>query len=199
MYQWRKMSEKQRLQILSSRRQHMHPWHSPPHFQSDGMQNFHVTAACYEHSPILGSTPERMKAFEFALVELLNSADRTLHAWCILPSHWHALVLIADLKGMIADIGRLHGKTSFEWNGADGMRGRQCWCRCADRRIRSERHFFVTRNYIHNNAVKHGYVDKWEDWPFSSANAYIADKGREAILTEWNECPVLDMGVGWDD
>jgi putative transposase len=57
----------------------------------------------------------------------------------------------------------------------------------------------VARNYIHHNPVKHGYVDKWEDWLYSSAGDFVAEVGRDAVLKEWKEYPVMDMGQGWDD
>ncbi|MCF7817208.1 MAG: transposase [Kiritimatiellales bacterium] len=140
-----------------------------------------------------------MEEFESSLVEVLSSEGCALHAWCVLPNHWHALVRLDDLKATLVQIGRLHGRTSFIWNGEEGLRGRKCWHRCVDRRIRSDRHFYVARNYIHHNPVKHGYVGKWEDWPFSSVGDFIAETGREAVLKHWREYPVLDMGDGRDD
>ncbi len=65
--------------------------------------------------------------------------------------------------------------------------------------MRSERHFWATLNYIHNNSVKHGYVKRWQDWPFSSAKQFIEKYGRERTLEIWKEYPVLEYGVGWDD
>jgi len=199
MYQWRKLTDEQRRAILASRRKNLRPWHSPPHFESAGQQCFHLSAACYEHRPTIGTAPSRMEDFESKLIELFSTEGCMLHAWCVLPNHWHALVRIDDLKEIIKEIGRLHGRVSFLWNGEDAERGRKCWHRCLDRRIRSDRHHYVAMNYIHHNPVKHGYVERWEDWPYSSANGFIAEAGRAAALKQWQEYPVLDMGKGWDD
>jgi len=140
-----------------------------------------------------------MEKFEAELLQILSAENCSLYAWCVLPNHWHGLVRTANLKGVISKIGQLHGKTSFLWNGEDFKRGRKCWYRCMDRRMRSDRHCYVARNYIHHNPVKHGYVEKWEDWPYSSAVDYITETGREKVLEQWQEYPVLDMGEGWDD
>ncbi len=199
MYEWRKLNEKQRMQILASRRKNLRPWHSPPHFDSDGAHTFHLSAACYEHRPIIGVSASRMEEFETELVEILSAENHSLYAWCVLPNHWHGLIHTVDLKGTISEIGKLHGRTSFLWNQDDGTGGRKCWHRCADRRIRSDRHFHVARNYIHHNPVKHGYVEKWEDWPYASAGEYISIVGRDVVLKQWQEYPVLEMGDGWDD
>ena len=199
MYKWRKLTDEQRRHILANRRKNHRPWHRPPHFDSNGAQTFHLSAACYEHRPLIGTSPFRMEKFEAGLMGILSAEGCSLHAWCILPNHWHALVRADNLKVLIGELGRLHGKTSFLWNGEDGTRGRKCWHGCADRRIRSDRNFHAARNYIHHNPVKHGYVDQWEEWPFSSAVDYISKVGRDVATEEWNEYPVLDMGKGWDD
>jgi putative transposase len=47
--------------------------------------------------------------------------------------------------------------------------------------------------------VHHGYVKKWEDWPFSSARDYLQAVGRQKALETWYNYPVLDYGKGWDD
>jgi putative transposase len=149
--------------------------------------------------PIIGISPLRMEEFECRLIQVLSTEGSSLHAWCVLPNHWHALIDTVDLKDIISIIGKMHGATSYQWNAIDEVRGRKCWHRCSDRRIRSERHFYVARNYIHHNPVNHGYVEKWEEWPFSSASGYISNVGREAVIDEWIKYPILDMGKGWDE
>jgi putative transposase len=54
-------------------------------------------------------------------------------------------------------------------------------------------------NYIHHNPVKHGYVRRWEAWPFSSAAEFIEKEGRERALELWTKHPVGETGKGWDD
>ena len=41
--------------------------------------------------------------------------------------------------------------------------------------IRDENDFEQHVNYIHFNPVKHGYVQKPADWPYSSIHQYIRD------------------------
>jgi len=80
----------------------------------------------------------------------------------------------------------------------DDARGRKVWYNCFERRIKSERHFWATLNYIHHNPVHHGYVDRWQDWPWSSADAFLKNIGRERALKLWLEYPILDYGKKWD-
>jgi putative transposase len=87
MYQWRKMTEKQRMEILKLRGQHGWPSHSPPHFDANGWTRFHLSAANYEHIPIIGKTPDRITSFSADLCGLFLEGGCTLHAWCVLPNH----------------------------------------------------------------------------------------------------------------
>ena len=118
---------------------------------------------------------------------------------CVLPNHYHLLIKTAELKETLIELGRLHGRTAFEWNKKDNMAGRKCWHRVADRKIRNSDHYYATLNYIHNNPVKHGYVDKWDKWFFSSAKQFLKEVGREQALKIWIQYPLFDYGKGWDD
>jgi putative transposase len=198
MYEWRKMSDVKRSEVLTLRRQCRRPWHSPPHFENEGHSRFHLSAANYEHRTVIGKTQERMTWFENELCTRLKEAGSELFAWFILPNHWHALLSTDNLSTVLKAIGKLHGRSSFAWNDEDDARGRKCWHGCTDRRIRSDEHFFAVRNYIHHNPVKHGYTARWEDWAFSSADEFLKEVGREEAMRQWRDYPVLEMGKKWD-
>ena len=128
-----------------------------------------------------------------------NGEKSVLLYWCVLPNHWHALVRTDALRAVVQRVGRLHGRTSHLWNGEDDARGRTCWHRCADRRMRNEAHVHATVNYIMNNPVHHGYVSRWQDWPYSNANDYLQHVGEEEAARRWRDYPINDYGKGWDD
>ena len=199
MYAWRQWTPEKRAEILTHRRRQGRPWHGPPHFTGQQTSQYLITGACYEHAPILGISPERMNAFASRLLSTFESAEAVVHAWCVLPNHYHVLSTTLDLPQLIAQLGKLHGSTSFTWNGEDGQRGRQCWHRATDRAMRSEEHFWATLNYLHHNPVRHGYVSKWQEWPWSSARDYLANQGNDEAARIWKAFPVLDYGAGWDD
>jgi putative transposase len=64
--------------------------------------------------------------------------------------------------------------------------------------MKSERHFFATLNYVHNNPVHHGCVQHWQDWPWSSAAEFLEKMGYEKAKEIWRRYPVLDYGKNWD-
>jgi putative transposase len=198
MYDWRKMTGQEREEILAARHARNLPWHSPPHFDFEGTHHYLISAACYEHADIIGCSPERMSECERETLKIYRSFCLSLHAWCILPNHYHALVKTDRVKALRQALGRFHGRSSFRWNNKDNCRGRKVWYNCFERRIKSERHFWATLNYIHHNPVAHGYVHRWQDWPWSSAATFLTQVGRERTLELWHGYPILDYGKSWD-
>ncbi|MEW6307108.1 MAG: hypothetical protein AB1705_26895 [Verrucomicrobiota bacterium] len=197
-YVWRKLTERQRGDLLEWRKLRGYPWHSPQHQDSHHI-HFHVSAACYEHKPHIGYTVERMEQFcDLLLGVPENDSREYIVAWCILPNHYHLLVATQRVKDFLGKLGRLHGRTSYNWNHEQNTRGRKVWHNAVERAIRSEAHYWATINYIHHNPVHHGYVTKWEEWPFSSASDHLKNLGRAFVLASWRNYPILDYGKGWD-
>ena len=198
MYDWRRMTESERKAALASRKFRQYPWHGPPH-SAPGEGVYHLTAACYEHAPIIGLNADRLADFEQQLLDVVTEHTQSVAAWCVLPNHYHLLVETNALDALTSALGRLHGRLSFQWNNAEGRRGRKVWHRCADRAMRSDRHYWTTMNYVHHNPVHHRYVRRWQDWPFSSAPDFLAQVGAEKTREIWEAYPLLDYGRGWDD
>ena len=198
MYYWRNLSDTQREKVLKQRITRGLPWHRPPHLRFEGNHCFIITAACYEHAHIMGKSTDRMDAFQQSLVETFNETGARLRAWCIWPNHYHLLGQTEKLAELRKQIGRLHGRTSRQWNLQDQTVGRKVWYNYFDRDMKSDRHYWASLNYVHNNAVHHGYVDKWQDWPFSSVHEFLEDVGHDEAARIWREYPVLDYGKLWD-
>ena len=197
MYIWRKLDDKQRKELLAFRQLNDRPWHSPSHRVAQNGR-YLLSASCYEHRPWIGKSPQRMGDFASRLLETMEPHCQEINAWCVLPNHYHALVFTLELPDLLGEIGRLHGRTAFIWNGEDAARGRKVWFNCAETCMKTERHFWATLNYVHHNPVHHGYVKRWQVWPFSSANAFLASASRQMAEEIWRMYPVLDYGKEWD-
>jgi putative transposase len=187
-YEYRKMSPEERKEIVQYRKEMGFPYHSPPHpVRQAGF--YLITAACFEHAPILLTT-NRRDAFETRLLSSLKQAEIGVDAWVILLNHYHILIEVADFEMIPTFIQRLHNGTSYEWNREDGCTGqRRVWLRYVDRYIRDEAHYFQAMNYIHHNPVKHGYVDNAYQWNWSSLNLYFEVEGREWLRQTWKKYP----------
>ena len=199
MYEYRKMTEAQRASVLAGRKSLHRPWHAPPHFeQTHG--TYLISAACYEHRCVM-ATDARRAHFETLLLDRLTAEaddDINIHAWVILPNHYHLLIEI-DLRLFTRRVARLHNGTATQWNREDGTPGRKVCHRFSDRAIRSERHYYASLNYIHANPVKHGHATSARDWPQSSVGHYLRMVGRDQLATWWKHYPIGDYGAGWDD
>ena len=198
MYEWRRMTAEERRQALELRRLSNHPMHSPPHWDLDGQHQYLITAACYEHKPIIGKHILRMTECESTVLQVCRELTAETYAWSILPNHYHVLLKTGCVAELRHRLGRFHGRSSFLWNGEDGERGRQVWHNCTERVMRSERHFWATMNYVHHNPVHHGYVNRWEDWPWSSAYEFLKRVGPAKTAEIWNAYPIKDYGKKWD-
>jgi REP-associated tyrosine transposase len=98
MYDYRKMTPAQRREIVEHRRRQERPLHSPPHWEFEGQRQFIMSAACFDHAPVIGKGPERMTACEGSLLEKCEKYASVLYAWCLLPNHYHLLVRTERLK-----------------------------------------------------------------------------------------------------
>ncbi len=196
MYNWRKMTEKQKEYVLKKRKQKNFPLHSLPHFLSK-TGYYHISAANYEHKSIIGKNHQRISEFEDALFKIAERKNFKFDAYAVLPNHYHILLSTTNIKNLLKDFFLLHQKTGFYWNKEDNLKGRRVWCNLLDSPIKSDRHYWATINYINNNPVKHGYVNKWQDWPFSSAVLYLDNIGKENAECIWNKYDISGM-CKWD-
>ncbi|WP_146854173.1 transposase [Brevifollis gellanilyticus] len=198
MYRWRRLDDDERRHVLAWRQRMQRPLHSPRHVDS-GQRHYLITATCFEHSVHIGYSLERMNAFTEEWLQCLEANSMRVAAWVVLPNHYHALVASNEVVVLLQALGRLHGRTSFEWNGLEQTRGRQVWCNAVETVMKSSDHHAATLNYIHHNPVKHDYVLKWTDWPWSSATEYLSEVGRDEAERLWKLHPIERYGAGWDD
>ncbi|TEU14815.1 MAG: hypothetical protein E3J21_14815 [Anaerolineales bacterium] len=146
------------------------PDHHPPHIYLDNTW-YIITSATLNHAPFLASEQAKTLVRD-TLKTLVPRLNFALRAWVILNNHYHLLLKTRRGKDPTHFFGQLHGSTSRQINLWDGATGRQMWHNYWDTCIRAEADLWARFNYVHNNPVKHGYVQQLEDWPFSSYHYY---------------------------
>ena len=170
--------------------------HHPPHIYLDETW-YIITASTLNHQSFF--VEDRAKLFLCEkLKELVIAYQIALRAWVILNNHYHLLLKTHRGADLPRFFGQLHGAASFKINGWDGTRGRQVWHNYWDTCIRDERGYWTRFNYIHQNPVKHGYVQDTVEWPFSSYHFYLRTKGKEWLDDCLMQYPVLNY-LGGDD
>ena len=114
------------------------------------------------------------------LLENCKLADVTCWAFCLMPNHIHAILVPSHEDGIRAALAATHRryagiinarrkKTGHFWQGRYGAA------------VMDEDHVAAAFRYILLNPVTAKLVDKPEQWPWSSAKAYL--KGSEDGLT----------------
>jgi putative transposase len=106
----------------------------------------------------------------------------TIDAIAVLPDHLHTIWILPEEDGDFAVRWRLI-KATFSRGLAQGervsasrlrKRERGIWQRRYwENTIRDEDDFARHLDYIHFNPVKHGHVERVEDWPFSSFHRMV--------------------------
>ncbi len=197
-YEYRKLTQEEKHEIVALRKQFGYPLHSPPHpFRESG--SYLITAANYGHAPVM-SSPERRTEFEGLLLSSFLNISTELVGWVVLPNHYHILVNIESLNLVSDTIKHIHGITSREWNDQDGLSGkRKVWYHYMDRMIRNELHLNQSLAYIHLNPLKHKLVENLYDWPWSSLFMYTGEEGGKWLEEHLNKfAPGKDFGDKWD-
>ncbi len=105
-----------------------------------------------------------------------------IDGWVVLPDHMHCIWTLPqgddDYAKRIRLIKTLFSKAMPKIerrsyvrrrNGERGIWQRRYW----EHTIRDESDYAVHMDYLHNNPVKHGYVDKALDWPYSTFRHHV--------------------------
>jgi putative transposase len=168
--------------------------HRPPHIYINDTW-YIITASTLNWTHYL-TTDNHLRGWVEAIQELIEDFGISLCAWVVLRNHYHLLLKSRVGDGVGKFIGRLNGRTSYEFNLIDNTKGRRVWYNYWDTCIRSEADYWTRFNYIHNNPVKHGYIQHPADWEFSSYRYYLRTKGEEWLADCWQRYPVIDYIEG---
>ena len=196
MYNYRQMTREQREAILRIRTERGFPLHAPPHLCQEPGQYF-LTASCFEHQRFFDE-PELLDWLASEILAGIAQAEIVARAWVFLPNHYHLLIQYDDPKAVSDILRKAHSSLATTLNAQQHVRKRKVWYEFSERHIRNERHHHASLNYIHFNPIKHGYVDSYLDWPWSSVHQYIAAYGLAWIEQIWLEHPIRNFGSGWD-
>ncbi len=122
------------------------------------------------------------------------------YAYCLLGNHFHFLLRVKEVEGLAAEgLEDLTGFGKPVRSGTDEKSPSQCfsnffnaYARAFNKRydrtgalfqrpfgripVDSDGYFGYLVVYIHQNPLKHGFVDDYRDWPYSSYHALAGDR-----------------------
>ena len=110
------------------------------------------------------------RAFLICVGQSLQKVPVRLLAYCIMPNHFH-LVVQPMGDGQLSNFMRLllgtHSKRWHAYRKTTGI-GAVYQGRFKAFPIQSEPHFYAVCRYVERNALRAGFVDRAEDWPWGS-------------------------------
>jgi putative transposase len=142
---------------------------------------FHfITFSCHHRNPYLKSTAAS-ELFQQSLEIMRIRYDFVVCGYVVMPEHVHLLVSEPKKAILSKAIQALKLSVSVQ------RRERPFWLsRYYDFPVHNEEKRIEKLRYMHRNPVKRGFVDKPEDWPWSSFRHYaIGEIGTVEIESFW--------------
>ena len=143
------------------------------------------------HTAVLASDADRA-LFLSCLGHGLQRYHLQAHAYCLMTTHYH--LLVRSEAGLLSDAMRfISGRFTRLKNLRDDRDGPLFRGRFASVNVTSDAHLIQASRYIHLNPLKAGLCSRAEDWPWSSAAAYLSSAARptwletEAILAMFGQ------------
>jgi len=160
--------------------------HNPPHLFKQNAKYF-VTGATYLKKKFL-IHPESKLQILYSITKGCKKYDWLLEDWVILDNHYHLMLQSPkSVETMPNLFNEIHKFTAI-WlkRNAPTLRNEgkifyNYWDTC----ITYEKSYFARLNYIYFNPVKHGYVERAEDYMFGSY--YYRVKNEKRYLDEIKE------------
>ena len=162
--------------------------HNPPHlFVADSL--YMLTASIYEKTCLMGSR-QRKAEWRDAFYEAARIYEWQIIAWVVLHNHYHAIVRSPECAVNLSKfVNSYHKFTSRKWNREDGLKSRKVWWNYWDTCIRSEHDYCSRLRYVFWNPLKHGLVERPEDYEFSNYNAFLNSDADLTGISEVNDVP----------
>ena len=131
-------------------------------------------------------------------------ADRPFHidAWVVLPEHIHCVITLPpgdmDFSNRIKSmkmrfsmsVPTTAGRSAIgTTRGERGIWQRRFW----DHVIRVDNDYARHLDYVHFNPVKHGWVERVRDWPYSTFHRWVA---QGLYPADWGDGDFEDLEAG---
>ena len=163
---------------------------------------YFFTVVTHQRRPLLCEPPVR-QALNSALQQVRRERPFSLDALVLLPDHLHCIwtlpsddanfatrwSLIKRLTSQtVRDRAGIHDSSSGRTRRELGLWQRRFW----EHQVRDETDLARHVDYIHGNPVKHGLVQRVEQWPYSSFHRFVKHGWLPA---NW-ESPAMDGEFG---
>ena len=106
-------------------------------------------------------------------------------AYCLLPDHVHILMKLPEEDSGFSIRMREIKRLTTLWMRKELKSEEEIWQdKFWEHTVRDEKELQIHFDYIHYNPIKHGYMDSYDGWKWSSFRDYFDDNGIANIDTE---------------
>ena|SRR5208283_305708 len=141
-----------------------------PYRGKTSSSTYFVTAGTYCKANLLQS--DRMaELFCKTLLEYRSAGKFLLHAFVVMPNHFHLLITIPEGMTLERAMQLIKGGFSYRTGKLFEIRSAIWQKSFVDRRVRDLDEYESFRNYIHQNPVKSRLADSAGEYVYSSASA----------------------------
>ncbi len=167
---------------------------------------YFFTLTTLDRRPILIQEPLRT-VLRQAIIEVRARLPFESIAWVLLPDHLHTIWKLPETDANFSirwSLIKQHVTRECLWqsqnarttNSRQKRREGKIWQRRFwEHAIRDETDFRHHVDYIHYNPVKHGYVTKPADWPYSTFHRYVCEGAYPA---DWGS-PLEERGSNYGE
>jgi len=110
--------------------------------------------------------------------------DFLIHAWCLMPNHFHMLIETPNAN-LCDSMKRLLGLYTVRFNRSHNRSGHLFQGRYKALLVDKDDYFLQLSRYIHLNPVKAKLVKTAEDYPWSSMRYFLKDKAPDFLCKEF--------------
>jgi putative transposase len=156
---------------------------------------YFFTVVTANRSPIFNN-PAAVQCLRTTFRQVMHRHPFTIDALVVMPDHIHCIWTLPDGDANYPTRWRLikTGLTKNFSSAQTGQNPKSLWQkRYWEHTVRDQKDFNRHVDYIHFNPVKHGYVARAADWPYSSFHRFV----RNGILpVDWGVDETQLEGVG---
>lgn len=137
------------------------------------------------HRELIFKEPENYRFVLQRMAEYARSLQISLIAYCLMPTHFHYLVLqLGDAPaGLFPQ--RVYNSYTKAFNRRYGHSGTLFEGNYKVIEVDSERYLMQLCRYIHANPVKDGLVARPEDWPYSNYQEWVGLRSGSLVDREF--------------
>ncbi len=113
----------------------------------------------------------RLAVLHRGLLRVAQDFGWQLEAWAVFSNHYHFIAHSPPDASNLPDmLSVLHVKTAGWINKLERTPGRQVWFNFWETALTHQRSYLARLNYVHQNPVRHGFVEVARDYPWCSAS-----------------------------